>query len=736
MKTMIQILAFLLLPFTAYSGGFVIISQGNTGQLNGTPQRQYTLECRSLSVHTDIKDQVAVTTMEQVFFNTTTSRLEGYFMFPVPKGSVIRDFRMEINGVMMQAEMLEADKARKIYEDIVRSMKDPALLEYAEQDLFRLRIFPIEPNSEKRIKITYTELLQKESGTYEYVFPLNTKKFSAAPLQNVTIQVDIEGTSPIKTIYSPTHEVEMIRKNATVGKVGYESRQTSPDTDFKLYYSTSASILGISFMTTKENNEDGFFFADISPGYISPNHVMPKDITLILDVSGSMAGDKMQQAKNALKFCVENLNPGDCFEIIAFSTEARALFGQRVEYNEKTKKEALDFIDGLKAIGGTNMDEAFQLCMKEKTQHDRPSMIIFITDGKPTIGETDETQLLNKIDKMNMADQRIFTFGVGYDLNARLLDKITENGHGYRTYVTPEEDIEVKISDFFTKVSSPVLSDIKISFADGSGVYGMFPKSIPDLFRGSSITLFGKYRKPGKTDMLIEGKVNGQPVAYTYTVELGDNSDKHDFIAPLWATRHVGYLLDQIRLHGETRELKEEIVALAKEYGIITPYTSYLILEDEQVLSRNNTISKEQQLFMPRVNNDFTKFEKNFEDLKSTSGKGSVDGSVQVQRLNLSNNTEQMKKSGESTGYVDQNGEFRNLSDETRNVNGRAMYQVGKEWVDVDVQKNNNYKTHKIKFASEEYFKLLDQQPDVSNYLALGKNLRFVYNSEIIEVYE
>lgn len=744
MKRIIAYLALLWLPMQAWAGGFIIVEPQGQPRQNSLPQgsRQfYTLECRSLSVNTVIQDQGAVTTIEQVFYNTTDQRLEGYFMFPVPKGCVISDFRMEINGTMMQAEMLDAPTARGIYEDIVRRMKDPALLEYAEQDLFRLRIFPIEPKSEKKIRITYTELLEKDNGTYAYVFPLNTKKYSAAPLQNVSIKVDVEASADIKTTYSPSHEIEVIRKDARHTVIGYESKQISPDMDFQLYYNTASSELGASFLSYRETGEDGFFFADISPGFVSDQEVMPKDVTLILDVSGSMVGDKLTQAKNALVFCVENLNPGDKFEIIRFSTEAQALFGKRVPYTEDAKKQALDFIKNLKAIGGTNMDQAFDLALQEKPSGDRPGMIIFITDGRPTIGETDEAKLLQKVNDRNTATQRIFTFGVGYDLNSLLLDKLTDQGHGYRTYVTPNEDIEVKVSDFFTKVSSPVLSDITVRFADAPNEYSVFPKKLPDLFKGSSLTIFGRYGKSGNTRLIVEGKVNGKPQTFTYDVKLEDHLTRHDFIAPLWATRNVGYLLDQIRLHGETKELKDEVVALAKEYGIITPYTSYLILEDEQLQTRNNTITTEQQLFAPRFNDQnrdmfFNSQRSQFDGLKSGEGEHGVNSSMGVQTLGNTSNTQTGWKEDKTLAYKDADGEERNLGQEKKNINGRAMYLVGNEWVDVEVQKNASMKTRRLQFASKEYFDLLNKEPNLAQYMSLGTNVRFVNNNELIEIFE
>ena len=262
----------------------------------------------------------------------TPQRLEGTYLFPVPKGGQIDKFTMQIGGEQVQAELLSADKARAIYEDIVRKLKDPALLEYAGRDVFKVRVYPIEPNSSKRITISYSQVLPSDSGLISYVYPLNTEKFSAKPIKNVSIKVDLETKQSLKTIYSPSHSVEIKRNGPNRATIGFEAADVQPDTDFALYFAPEKDDVGLNLLTYKTPGDDGYFLLLASPGVeAKEREVVPKDVVFVLDTSGSMAGKKIAQAKKALEFCVENLNDGDHFELIRFSTEVEPLFDQLAE---------------------------------------------------------------------------------------------------------------------------------------------------------------------------------------------------------------------------------------------------------------------------------------------------------------------------------------------------------------------------------------------------------------------
>lgn len=733
MKSFKTIYFILIILFTIsqslFADGLIIVPKPQP------PQSPFPLEVVFHHVNVKINGNIAETSIDQEFYNPSNSMLEGYYIFPIPKGAIIKDFEMEINGEMVSAELLDANKARKIYEDIVRQIKDPALLEYSGQGIFKVRIFPIEPRSNKKVKISYREVLDSDNGMYEYIYPLNTEKFSAKPVKNVSVKIDLKTNNKIKTVYSPTHSADVIHKTNKHAIVSFEEENTKPDIDFKLYYNTNNDEVGLSLLTYKTGNDDGYFLLTASPSFIiDQSQVDEKDITFVLDVSGSMAGDKMQQAKKALLYCVNNLNENDGFDIIRFSTEAYSLFNRIETANGSNQKKAIKFINDLKPVGGTNIQEALKLALEEKGNTKRSHLIVFITDGKPTIGETKDEILLKKLKNSNSKNIRIFTFGIGNEINTHLLDNITEQTKAYRTYISENEDIEIKISNFYDKVQSPVLTNLSLNFGE-IRTFQTYPNDLPDMFKGSSITVFGRYSGSGSSKITLTGTVKDRQKSFSINTDVTNSSDDYDFIPPLWASRRIGYLLDHIRLNGEDKELVDEITQLAREFGIVTPYTSYLIMEDEDVRLADSELDANFQTLPPAP---VLRQESagDFDAMKSKSGDRSVTASEEVQNLNRASNYGETKQGSGRMNYKDTEGNERNLTQQVKNIQGRAVYQSGKFWVDSELQ-NQKVKNQKlIQFNSGEYFKLLKDKPETAQFLALGQNVRFYYDNIFYEIYE
>ena len=395
-KLLTCIICIFIISSYANADGFIIVHPPLDKPMIGS----FPLEIKYHVVDVKIADEISFTSIDQVFYNPSGSRLEGTYIFPVPKGAVIKKFSMTIDGKEVQAEFLDAKKARTIYEEIVRKQKDPAILEYIGNDMFRIRVYPIEPQSEKRLRISYDEVLAKDNGTFEYKYPLNTEKFSASPLQEVKISVNLNSVHSLNNIYSTSHNVEINRTSDKTAAATYSEKNVKPETDFSLYFNTSGSNIGLSCLSYKDaNDEDGYFLMNLNPSFdIKNDDIEPKNITFVLDTSGSMAGGKLDQAKKAIMFCLENLNDNDGFEIVRFSTEAEPLFGKIEKKSASTLMKAKNFVNTMKPIGGTNVEEAMDLALKGYVNSGISGMIIFITDGKPTIGETDETKLLKLID--------------------------------------------------------------------------------------------------------------------------------------------------------------------------------------------------------------------------------------------------------------------------------------------------------------------------------------------------
>src|SRR5574338_287710 len=726
LKKISQIVLLLLMNNLTFADGFIVIPRPNP------IPNAFPLEVVYHKVDIKIDGQSAITTIDQSFYNPSEFQLEGFYIFPIPKRAVINNFTMVINGRETKAELLDADKARNIYEDIVRQMRDPALLEYSEQNIFKLRIFPIEPRSEKKISISYSQVLESDNNLFEYIYPLNTEKFSAKPLKNVSVKVDIKSDEKIKNIYCPTHEVDIVNKSDNHSIISYQAENIKPDIDFKLYFSKNASTIGLSIQSYKNGKDDGYFLISAYPSIeIDNNNIENKDITFILDVSGSMSGEKLEQAKKALLYCINNLNAGDQFNVIRFSTEAYSLFKSLENVDKQNINRAKRFIDDLQAIGGTNIEEAFSLAFKNYNKSNRPHFIVFITDGKPTIGEMNDEKLVNRILSSNKLAARIFTFGVGNEINTHLLDKLTEATKAWRTYVGEDEDIEVKVSNFYDKIQSPVLSDLKLEVSNVE-VYQTYPKELPDLFKGSNLLIFGRYKGNGKAEIKLSGKLSGKEKIFQLKTDFTSSDERYNFIPPIWASRRIGYLLDLIRLNGESKAMVDEITSLAREHGIITPYTSYLIMEDEEIRIRGGRLVDGLKTIQPRPELK-KENESDYFRMKEKSGRGSVVVSEEFQNLNSAVNYNQMQQGNERLVYKDSKGQLRNLSQQVKNVMGRAVYQQDKFWVDSELQKRDTKKKKRIQFNSDEYFNMLNKEPETSKFLSLGQNVRFYYKNVFYE---
>jgi Ca-activated chloride channel family protein len=708
------------------------------------------LEILSHHVTVKIDGQIARTHVDQEFHNPNDQRLEGTYLFPVPKGGQLDKFTMEIGGQQVEAELLPADKARQIYEDIVRRMKDPALLEYADRDTFKVRIFPIEPRGNKRITLSYTQVLRADHGLVGYLYPLNTTRFSAAPIKSLSLKIELDARRPLKTIYSPSHTVETKRHGDARAIIGFEGRDVQPDTDFQLFWSSDEKDIGVSLLTHKPADQDGYFLLLAAPGPTDkPGHaVLPKDVAIVLDTSGSMAGAKLQQAKKALLFCVENLNDADRFEIIRFSTETEPLFGKLLQATDAHRQRAADFIKDLRPIGGTAIEEALVTALKLRPdQPDRPYLIIFITDGQPTIGNTREQDILDSVRKTDPGKTRVFCFGVGTDVNTHLLDKIAEHTRAFTQYVLPEEDIEVKVSNFFTRIKEPVLADPLLSATGDIRLGKFYPSPLPDLFRGDQLIVAGRYSGSGPAAVVIEGTVAGQTRRLTWDVTFADRADDHDFIPRLWAARRIGHLLDEIRLRGENKELRDEIAELARHYGIVTPYTAYLIVEDEK------------QRGVPPAARALPQFERDtptrlgaaeaYSTLRSeTTGAPGVTAARAAAAMKSAPGSDAFAPGGDAhreaqrafteagpTG-ADLAARMQLYSQQTRFLNGRAFYLNDNRWIDATVQNLPHAPRVPVKFASDEYFALLAQHPEAAPWLSLGPNLHLALAGNIYEITE
>jgi Ca-activated chloride channel family protein len=658
-----------------------------------------------------IEGQIATTHVDQVFYNPNDWDVEGDYVFPVPAEAAVTDFVLWMDGKPVQGEILDADQARQIYEDIVTKLRDPALLEYADMGAMRARVFPIPPKGERRIELEYAQTLTSENGLVRYTYPLGTEKFSLTPLENVSITVEVAAKQPIRAIYSPSHPISISREGDFQVIAGYEENDVLPDQDFVLFYSIGEAE-AFHLMTFRNPSDlqdpDGFFLLLLAPGFQESVRIVPKDVLIVLDRSGSMEGEKYEQAQEAIRYILNKLNPEDRFNLVAFSTGVD-VFANGLQLSSK-KDEAISWINQLRAEGSTDINRAL-LEASSMLASDRPSYLIFLTDGLPTVGEVNSENIIANLNGVSPENLSLFAFGVGYDVDTYLLDSLAQAHHGSSTYVVPGEPLDEILSDFYNKISAPVLTNLNLDFGNliTSDIY---PHPLPDLFVGSQIAVVGRYRQGGISDVVLSGSVNGHSQEFVYPDQIFEKSsiDSDGAITSLpslWATRKIGYLLQQVRLNGPEREIVDEIVELSIRYGIVTPYTSYLVTEplplgteEQERISAEEFNKFNDQATLPTFGRQAV------EEAEGQSGLANADAVV--------------------SAPVEAFGKVRTIGSHT------FIYSDG-VWMDT-MYDPEKMKPIEIEFLSDEYFMMVRNKPELANAFALGMRVIVLSGEEVYEV--
>lgn len=635
-------------------------------------------------VDVQIMNQVSRTSIDQVFINNHQRDIEGIFIFPLPEEAAVSEFSMYVGEKKIEGEILDADKARQIYEDIVRRLKDPALLEYIGRNMFRARVYPIPAGGEKRIKIAYSEMLRAEKDLVRYVYPLNTEQFSLHPIKEVAISVKIESKTPLSSIYSPSHKVSVRKEAEGEARISYEGKNLKPNKDFVLYYSLSQEDIGLTFLSSQGLKEN-YFMLLASPRYTKKKErVLNKNLIFVIDSSGSMRGQKIIQAKEAVRFIIHHLDEQDRFSIVDFDDGVETFISELVPATAENREKAVSFVDEIEDAGGTNINEALLRALRMVKPGDRPNYILFLTDGRPTVGITATPDILRNISQANTHRSRIFVFGVGNDVNTELLNRISIDHRGPSVYVREDENLELAISSYYEKIASPLLSDLKIEFK-GIDVKDVYPQVLPDLFRGSQLILVGKYKGEGPVSVALRGMVGKEEKIFVLK-DQKLNGESTGFLTRLWATRRIGYILQEIHLHGEKEELVDEVKRLGLKFGIVTPYTSFIVTEEERLVLEEAAIEAKAALTAREV-----------------TGAGAVKAARVFQRLKAQDQFIEV------------------ASEKVRYKKDSTFYLKDGYWVDSEYQEGSSVK--EIRFNSEEYFRLVTEHPGIAPYLSVGRNI-------------
>ena len=685
-------------------------------------------------IQVDITDQVAVKTYNCTFKNANPRAVVGGTCYmELEPGAQVDNMSVLVDGKEMRAEILGVDKAKEVFTDMLKKGGSPALLEYFGNQLIQTQVPRIAPNGTVTVKLTYTTVLKK-SGDLVRLQMLNTNpKALMQPLKSASVTVNIKSRDPIKNIYSPTHELKVGEKEDWDVSVQWKKDNYLPKHPFVLYYQTAQEQVGASLVAHRELDEEGTFMLMLSPtmgqgaGKVTEKTILPKDVVFCVDTSGSMLADgKMEQARAALKYCVESLRDGDRFNIVDFSTLPRHFQESGLaEVNQATRSKALKYIEKLSARGGTAINDAVQLSLQHLGKSDRLKMIVFATDGLPTIGERNPEAILKTIARKNSEDVRIFVFGEGFDVNTKLLDFLAMDHRGEADYILPKENITEKISKFFDRVGSPVMTDLKVEF-DQLQVTDVYPSKIPDVFRGEQVILFGRFTGHGKKTIRVTGNVAGEVRSFEYQIEFPELSedDRASFVPRLWAGRKVDFLLNEIRKSGikkGNQELIAEVTRLARRYGIVTPYTSYLMVNDGAAPLLPGTVAGG-----GFGGNARRALEGNVQRFNAPAANGDAQAATVTAAKELAELRRDAAKKGVAA-YEEQLDRALNRVGSkvsslavVRYIGNRTFYKRGAEWQESEFNPSQHKRIRSIKVGSEVYLKLLQRDARLAKYLALG----------------
>ena len=530
------------------------------------------------AVQVAVAGRIARVTVEEWFRNTGPGLGEGTYLYPLPGEAVFSDFSLWQGDRELKGETMDATQARGIYETIVRQKRDPALIELAGHGLLRARVFPINPGETRKITLRYTQILDRAGDAWRFRY-VGGPSGSAA---SRSFRLEVDSAARFGEPYSPTHRVSVTRSG---GGLAVTLADSSWSGDLELLLPLARGLVGMSFLTQQPVGEDGSFMLLLAPGQAAQAVTLRRDLVAVLDVSGSMSGEKLDQAKAALVQLLGTLRPSDRFRVITFSSDVRRYAPAWTDAAGEHVRDAQQWVRALSAEGGTNIAGALGEAFAAAPAEGALGVVVFLTDGMPTVGETDPERIANAAEQ-NRGAFRVFSFGIGYDVNTYVLDRLTERARGTTEYIQPGGDIERAVGSLAAKVSSPVLTDLALR-ADGADLYDVQPGSLPDLFAGDELVVFGRFRGVGRGEwgVAVTGRRNGHEERFATSAAATPQSGA-DYIPQLWAARKVGALTREIRLHGQNPEIMNELKRLALRYGILTEYTSYLVQEPNQVVVR------------------------------------------------------------------------------------------------------------------------------------------------------
>lgn len=557
-------------------------------QARWAPRAEARVEVTAVEVSVAVEDPVATTTLDITLKNPTARRLESQLLVPVPPRAAIREFRYQGTAPAAPAELLPAPAARRLYDDIVRRELDPALLEFIGQDLVRSSVFPVEPGAGQRVRLVYEHVLPEAGGRVDYLLPRTESLEYRVPW---TIRVHLRARRPISTVYSPSHPFRTTRLGPGELALELERGGAGVPGPVRLSYLRGGDgLAATTFEYPEAGGEAGYFLVvaglPTPPGQAA---AIPRELTLALDRSGSMRGATWDQAVAAAEEALRSLRPGERFQVLTYHHAVETFAPGPVPVSADAVAGALRWIRGQVPSGGTNLHEALATALAPEAAPGTLPLVLFLSDGRPTVGETRESAIVRLAARHNPAGRRVFTYGIGAEPDSALLERIAFESRAAATFILPGEDVRARMTESFRRLGTPILASPVLRWK--GAVEDVFPARLPDLFEGDPLVLAGRFRGTGPIELVLEGQEAGRARTFQLRIAVAGTT-RHSFVPRLWAQRKISDLLDRIRYAGAdpgpeaervAAGLAGEVVRLSRQFGILTEYTAFFAREGTEL---------------------------------------------------------------------------------------------------------------------------------------------------------
>jgi Ca-activated chloride channel family protein len=662
--------------------------------------------------------------VSETFVNNGGALGEADYIFPLPRNAAFRDLRLMINGELVSGETMAADRARAIYEEVVRSQRDPALVEWFDHGLLRARIFPIAPGERKQVVVRFDVVVERQGDALRIDYFRGTEPRlqrgrpmpargngddGALSSQRTvsTFRLRYPTSAALGRAYSPTHSLHESREGSwrTFESSGGGAAITV------LVPRANGARPAVTLLTHGTRSDDRYVMISLSPGN---SRAVPasRDVAFVLDVSGSMLGEKMRQAIRAGEALLRTLRPGDYFRIIPFSTEVESFRSRSVPATAANVAEAVRYLRELRAEGSTNI----QAALEEALDHEPRGIpiVLFLTDGLPTVGERGHARLAQiAADRRGRA--RVFTFGLGSDVNVPLLEELAIEGRGTAQFVRPSESIERVVSLTAQRLGTPVITDLRLA-ADGVRLRQVYPRLPADVFAGQDLVILARYEGDGRGTIELTGTSSQGPVRIPVSASFPARERDNAFVARLWAIRRIGYLTAERRRSGASGEVDDEIRSLGQRFGIPTELSSYLVLEPGMERFRNGTMRLEEVTVTGAAGGVATGQGR---DLAGKAVSPPPPPSAPATTGAQAFESARRSASQRSASTLDVAAD---ASANVRNAAGRTFVLRTGVWTDVaDAGKDS--RLVRVQPFSELYFTLMKEIPELREILALGERV-------------